>query len=252
MALTTLIGALGEQTFWSELTRFLRLEVPFNSSVILVYPGEGEFEVVHESLTSNDRDVFNSVYREGLWAMSPLYLKASSGFRGAFHLKDLAPENFERSVFYQRYWCPSGISDQFAFISELDDGKPLVISLERTPSYPMFTKAEKDHLRNLSGLICALISKSRVSLETLPLRTPQALGQASEKIMDSLGSSLLTPREREVMEMLIFGHSNKTIAQKLGISLETVKVYCKNVNSKLGLKGRSDLYSRVLHTLLVD
>ena len=53
--------------------------------------------------------------------------------------------------------------------------------------------------------------------------------------------SRLTPRERELVQLLAEGRSNKEAADTLGISLNTVETHRKNVMSKLRLRSASDL-----------
>lgn len=48
----------------------------------------------------------------------------------------------------------------------------------------------------------------------------------------------LTNREKEIMEFLTVGLRNKEIADKLYISLNTVKTHTKNIYAKLGIKSR--------------
>jgi two-component system response regulator FixJ len=51
----------------------------------------------------------------------------------------------------------------------------------------------------------------------------------------------LSKREREVLEGLVAGHSNKTIAHDLGISPRTVEIYRANVMTKMQAGSLSDL-----------
>jgi two-component system response regulator DctR len=51
----------------------------------------------------------------------------------------------------------------------------------------------------------------------------------------------LTPREREVLDLAVKGHSCKVIAQKLGISHRTVEVHRSHLLEKLGVASISDL-----------
>ena len=57
---------------------------------------------------------------------------------------------------------------------------------------------------------------------------------------DSSGSLMaqLTPREREILDCLTRGKSNKAIAQELDISVDTVKLHVRNVLTKLNLSSR--------------
>ena len=48
----------------------------------------------------------------------------------------------------------------------------------------------------------------------------------------------LTAREREILQYLAKGDSNKAIAKELGISADTVKLHVRNILSKLNLTSR--------------
>ncbi len=53
--------------------------------------------------------------------------------------------------------------------------------------------------------------------------------------------SALTPREREVMDMIVAGGHNRDIAEKLGISPRTVEVHKARVMQKLQVDGVAQL-----------
>ena len=52
---------------------------------------------------------------------------------------------------------------------------------------------------------------------------------------------LTTPREREVLSLLAYGHTNAEIAEKLCISERTVETHRTNIMAKLELKSRAEL-----------
>lgn len=54
-------------------------------------------------------------------------------------------------------------------------------------------------------------------------------------------SNGLTPREIQVLQLVVKGHINKEIADKLHISLTTVISHRKNITDKLGIKSVSGL-----------
>lgn len=58
---------------------------------------------------------------------------------------------------------------------------------------------------------------------------------------DNEGEPSLSPREKEILQLLAEGYSNKEIAEKLVISPSTVHSHRGNLMDKLGLGNRRDL-----------
>jgi DNA-binding NarL/FixJ family response regulator len=50
----------------------------------------------------------------------------------------------------------------------------------------------------------------------------------------------LTPREREVLALMVVGNNNVKIAAQLGVGRETIKSHVSNILAKLGVKSRVD------------
>lgn len=74
----------------------------------------------------------------------------------------------------------------------------------------------------------------------------QSVGRALEKLLQREASSqqlagALTPRELEVVRMMVHGLRNKEIADRLCVSEGTVKVHLHNIYEKLGTDGRMAL-----------
>jgi len=70
---------------------------------------------------------------------------------------------------------------------------------------------------------------------------------AERRERDSLRAQLsalvasLTPREREVMDLVVAGMSNKAVANTLGLSAKTVEVHRAKVMEKMNARSVSDL-----------
>ena len=54
-----------------------------------------------------------------------------------------------------------------------------------------------------------------------------------------MNNNFLTPRERQIFELLVKQYDTETIAMKLKVSSKTVRNHISNVIQKLGVKGRS-------------
>lgn len=74
------------------------------------------------------------------------------------------------------------------------------------------------------------------SIETAIKRQPRT---ADPDLLERLGS--LTPREREVLELLVVGHPNKVIAHRLDISPRTVEIHRAHVMEKMKAKSLPEL-----------
>lgn len=71
-------------------------------------------------------------------------------------------------------------------------------------------------------------------------------GRQAEKEEISGRLAQLTPRERDVFDAIAAGESNKSAAQKLGISPRTVEIYRANVMEKMRARTLSDLVRMAL------
>jgi two-component system response regulator FixJ len=87
-----------------------------------------------------------------------------------------------------------------------------------------------------------LISAVRAALATSQAAQQQAVAAAG--IAARLAS--LTPREREVLDLLVAGNPNKTIAYDLGASPRTVEVHRARVMEKMGVRSVAELVRLVL------
>jgi two-component system, LuxR family, response regulator FixJ len=56
----------------------------------------------------------------------------------------------------------------------------------------------------------------------------------------------LTDREREILELLVQGHANKTVAARLGISVRTAEHHRANIMEKAGARSLSQLLKMAL------
>jgi LuxR family maltose regulon positive regulatory protein len=64
--------------------------------------------------------------------------------------------------------------------------------------------------------------------------------------------SPLTPREREILELIAEGQSNKAMARQLGLAPETIKTHLKHVFAKLGVERRTQAVLRARELGLVS
>ena len=52
----------------------------------------------------------------------------------------------------------------------------------------------------------------------------------------------MTRREQQVIELVLLGHSTRLVAEKLGISADTVKLHRKHAYAKLDISSQAELF----------
>ncbi len=63
---------------------------------------------------------------------------------------------------------------------------------------------------------------------------------------------ILSPREREIVELLASGQNNRDIADLLRLSLKTVETHRANIMRKLGLRGMRDLVLYAVRNHIIE
>jgi DNA-binding NarL/FixJ family response regulator len=69
---------------------------------------------------------------------------------------------------------------------------------------------------------------------------------------ESASPAAVTPREREIIQLLAEGRSNKETASALGVSVKTVEAHRANIMRKLRLKSVSDLVRYAIRNKIVQ
>jgi len=91
-------------------------------------------------------------------------------------------------------------------------------------------------LKNVSAReLAAAIRSAKEGKMTLSPEAVQALVRATQESTDT---SDLTDREREVLKLVVEGLNNAEIAERLVVSISTVKYHISNVLMKLGVDNR--------------
>ena len=73
---------------------------------------------------------------------------------------------------------------------------------------------------------------------------------ASLRPREGTAVSRLTPRQREVLELIAQGYNNATIAERLTLAEKSVETYINAVYQQLHLSGEQEIHARVKATLL--
>lgn len=75
-------------------------------------------------------------------------------------------------------------------------------------------------------------------------KTRPAITKAIQKETAVKSNSIVTPREAEILELIVKGHSNKEIADLLFLSLGTIKTYAYSIYQKIEVKNRVEAINK--------
>ncbi len=98
-----------------------------------------------------------------------------------------------------------------------------------------------------TGLELAARCQVQQAVRELRLRSPRLLSELGLEPQASpagVAEPLLSPRELEVLQLIAFGNSNQEIAERLFISLHTVKTHARRIHSKLGVERRTQAVAK--------
>jgi DNA-binding NarL/FixJ family response regulator len=133
---------------------------------------------------------------------------------------------------------------------EAPDTRVLVLTMHDVPAYlrSVLAAGGSGYVVKRSAdaeLLSAIrgVHRGRTVLDpALAVRVVEGgLSKRSVAAAPGAGSSPLSQREREVLDLVAKGYTNQQIADQLGLSVKTVETYRSRLVEKLGLKSRADL-----------
>ncbi len=252
------ILALGSPPFAECLVNALRCIATFDYSVMFAYSGDARPIDLYDDFPANKRRVFVTDYQEGPYLLDPFFLACADPVGdGLYRLKDLAPDRFYQSEYFRSYYVQTGLSEEIGYFIRLPGDIMAVISLMRADHSPQFSVREFRELKSCEPIVRALALRQwpelhrRFSNETLE-DGQSGIQRHIEYAFRTFGKSVLTMREREVVEFVLKGYSSDAIGKILEISPGTVRIHRKNIYAKLGINSQGELFSQFIQALTGD
>ena len=249
----TLISAIGEPGFPQALARVLAQIAPFDYTVVFGYLGTARPLDLFDTFPAPKRKIFVEDYQEGPYLLDPFSLATATGLTPGLHrLREIAPDRFYQGEYFRNYYVQTGLAEEIGFLIDMPGDARVVISLMRASK--AFSVREIRDLRQLWPVIRAAVRKHWADLADqfsggMRGDGSEGMDQRVEQAFRQLGGGILTPREREVVEYTLKGHSADAVGRILGIASGTVRIHRKNIYSKLGINSQGELFSRFIATL---
>jgi DNA-binding NarL/FixJ family response regulator len=136
------------------------------------------------------------------------------------------------------------------WLLELLDLTPIVLLIAE-PDSGIFNRIRR---AGTGGLLQADASSEQIIQSIKAVATGLTVFDTALEAMSDAESTIdpLTPREREVLQLLSDGLGNKEIASKLNISEHTIKFHIRSILGKLGAASRTEAVTRGLRSGLIE
>ncbi len=163
--------------------------------------------------------------------------------------RDTQPDRFYSSEYYRQYVERTHLVDEMDFLLGVSLTSALVLVCGRTEK--RFTRAELNRLGLVEPVVRSAMQRVWDSRDREGSHGDRERGmhQRLTECFENFGEGTLTQREREITQLLLRGHSSKSIARELGIAPGTVMVHKRNLFAKMGITSQYELFSSFIDAL---
>jgi len=261
-AAAAVVARLDEDDLPQRLLDALAAIGPFEAACMFVYrPRSSPIHVYDTFLTEADKTGLIN-YCASTYVLNPFYAACQRGLAtGAYRMRDIAPEGFARSDLAETYQAVASPEEEIGYLTlgwpagmeelclalRLPEGECGEISLSRPTATGGFTVEDAAAFGAVAPFVAAVFARHWQRVRSREVAATRDSG--ADAAFDRFGGALLSPREREVAQLLLRGHSSASISARLGISGTTVKSHRKNLYAKLGIATQFELFSLFLRSL---
>ena len=171
-------------------------------------------------------------------------------------MRDCAPDDYFESEYFHSWEvhpCISmesgSLAEEIAYLFDLPDGAMVAYSLMRSNGRPAFSEAEVAVLRAVEPVVVRALRHHWRDRHPPPgrgdreERASARSGEAIEAAFATFAAERLTRQQQRIVQLVLRGHSNASVARNLGISEGTVKNHRHAIYDRLGVGTQSELFA---------
>jgi DNA-binding CsgD family transcriptional regulator len=243
-----IIDNLETEALPAVLSQALNSIVDFDFTVIFGYVGNARPLALYDNFSPHRRVMHVDDYQEGPYLLDPFYLAATGDVApGLWRLSEIAPDRFYQGEYFRSYYARTGLAEEVGFLINIHDNLTIILSLMRKDK--KFSKAEMKTLKSVWPVVDAACRRHWRDTATELLDPVPLADMNIERAFRDIGEGVLTPREREVVELTLRGHSADALGKLLGISSGTVRIHRRNIYAKLRISSQGELFSVFISAL---
>jgi DNA-binding CsgD family transcriptional regulator len=241
VASAELIASLGTTSFADRLLGFAAAAIRHDAAALILFRENAPPVVAVDRLMPAERGYLYGDYISGVYLLSPFYRLAKKGpLPRTARIMDIAPEGFKASEYHRRYFSHIGVVDMVGVLLPAGTGATVFISLSRSLGHRRFSTMDLRHLESLMPVMSAAVKRHLALPDTAIGKAPKPA--ASQALSPPSPAAALTSREMQVMNLILEGHSTKSLAAQLAISVETVRVHRRHIYEKLAVSSQAELF----------
>lgn len=245
------IRVVGQAGFEQTLLSFFHAVCAPDNLIIFALRSAGPPLVLYRQ--SDNPQVFlqlERTYLAGAYRLDPFYdLHLRHAPAGSYRMADVAPDAFQRSRYFSEYYEQTTLIDEITFVAYPSPGVTLNICIGRDASSAQpFSTREVETCARIAPLIVAIVEPhwAHLARATGPAEDSSVfLAQAAR---DTRGIRL-SPRQAEVALLILRGHSTVSIALRMGLSPQTIKVFRKQLYTRCSISSQAELFALMLPLL---
>lgn len=133
-------------------------------------------------------------------------------------------------------------STAFVFLSADGADEVLLAAIEAGASSNLLKSATGDEI--VGAIRSAAGGVSLIPAETIISALAKERGSAREHARHTALLDSLTPREHEILTLMVHGADNRTVASRLDVSYATVRTHVRSILGKLGARSRLEAVAK--------
>lgn len=239
--LPDVIDSVATNQFYPNLLSWLSSLIAFDNAIVYSFE-KGAPPRFLSKVERRNSDSINRIYQRGAYLMDPFYQEIQKGGASkVLTLKELAPKGFYHTDYYLNFYRKTGWCDEAGLLLDISTNRQLGIFFGNEDR-PFFSeKYTQAPLKDAFDII-----RSMVKLHKDVSPSSVSNHYQNTDMQTRFG---LTPRECEVVELILAGKGSPQIAQALFISLGTVKNHHKNIYQKLSINSQVELFNLLMNRL---
>jgi DNA-binding CsgD family transcriptional regulator len=245
------IGALGSDQFFPMLIEAIRGQVRIDYPQVWLYHRDLPPRVLYHEIPAHAIAAQVDRYLEGPYREDPFYQASMNQPRARiYRLSRITHNKLQESGYYHQYYGDTGTVDEAVYLAQLAAGNVINLSMMRLPQHGEFSDGEYESLYLLAEPVAELLKMHSEHNDFAVTNLIQpGINHQIDLAFRTFGASLLSPREKDVLEMMLRGYGTDVSAQKLDIAVETVRRHRKSIYRKLDVNSQTDLFSLFINAM---